>query len=191
MAWECFLIEPTDRVRRWLRRYSHGDLHGFDCAHGYHTAKTLIEDGPAIDRPGGSYATDPMECPRDDPRWPTHCTCGYAFRPDDPWQLFYQRLYRRTDTGADCTIEDAPIGAMWFSDWHLTPRTTGPDGHSLSVMTPGGPWDIDWPSVSGGGWTRTGTPPHVTASPSIHAVGKYHGFLQGGVLTDDLEGRSY
>ena len=40
------------------------------------------------------------------------------------------------------------------------------------------------------GWTVTGTPPLLTVSPSI-VISGYHGWLQGGVLGDDLEGRVY
>lgn len=49
---------------------------------------------------------------------------------------------------------------------------------------------VNAPEPSGGHWTRTGTPPTITASPSI-LTPRYHGFLQGGVLTDDLDRRSY
>lgn len=36
-----------------------------------------------------------------------------------------------------------------------------------------------------GGWTVTGTPPNITVAPSINMVGRYHGFLQNGVLTEN------
>lgn len=49
------------------------------------------------------------------------------------------------------------------------------------------------PSSGGSGWTVTGTPPHITVSPSINdAPGKpygYHGWLRDGVLSDDVDGR--
>lgn len=41
------------------------------------------------------------------------------------------------------------------------------------------------------GWTVTGEVPNITVSPSINAVGSYHGWLQNGILSDDLEGRIY
>lgn len=34
------------------------------------------------------------------------------------------------------------------------------------------------------GWVITGDPPNLTASPSIHIIGKYHGWLQNGELTN-------
>lgn len=36
---------------------------------------------------------------------------------------------------------------------------------------------------AGAGWTVTGEPPNLTVKPSIDAVGYWHGFLTGGVLT--------
>jgi hypothetical protein len=42
-----------------------------------------------------------------------------------------------------------------------------------------------------GGWQVTGTAPLITVAPSINCVGRYHGHLQAGVITDDCEGRRY
>lgn len=42
-----------------------------------------------------------------------------------------------------------------------------------------------------GGWTVTGEAPLITVSPSINVAGAYHGFLQNGVISDDVEGRLY
>lgn len=41
------------------------------------------------------------------------------------------------------------------------------------------------------GWTVSGTPPQITVSPSINMVGSYHGYLQNGVVTDDVDGRKF
>lgn len=41
------------------------------------------------------------------------------------------------------------------------------------------------------GWAVTGEPPAITVSPSINCVGRWHGWLQNGVLSDDVEGRTY
>ena len=50
-------------------------------------------------------------------------------------------------------------------------------------------------SQDGHGWTVTGDAPDITVSPSInHWAGSdrcWHGYLQNGILTDDLEGRKY
>jgi len=191
MPWSCFLITETTEARRWLRRYASGST----CPageHQYHDARVLLDEVPLLFGPDGdTWWTEPSTWPREDSRWPTHCACGYAFQPEDAWQLSSRRLYVRPDTGERYTSHEVPIGAMWESYW-LESMGRGPDGRCLSVMTPGGEWNIDLPSASGGpGWTRTGTPPMITARPSIHVIGKYHGFLTDGVLSDDLDGRSY
>lgn len=36
------------------------------------------------------------------------------------------------------------------------------------------------------GWVVTGELPNISVSPSINAVGAYHGFITDGVLTDGL-----
>lgn len=41
------------------------------------------------------------------------------------------------------------------------------------------------------GWIVTGEAPNITVSPSINCIGHYHGWLQNGVLSDDVEGRKY
>jgi hypothetical protein len=75
--------------------------------------------------------------------------------------------------------------AWWYSDKHK-----GPDGKCLVVRTPGGDWIVDAKAIDGNGWTRTGTPPKVTANPSIgigHEEGKpwtYHGWLRDGHLVE-------
>lgn len=46
-------------------------------------------------------------------------------------------------------------------------------------------------SGSESGWRVSGELPAITVHPSIDAEGCYHGWLRDGVLTDDLEGRTY
>lgn len=186
----CFWMEPTDRVARWLRRY----VSGSSCPlpWGYHDAEYRIEDGVAIRTQRGGVTTEPMEWPHSDPRWPLVCGCGYTFVEADEWQLQYHQIYRRADTGEEYSFYEMPPGAMFRSEWH-EPHGAGPDGISLSVVLPPGGhahiWHIDGPSFKNGvqtherGWTREGTPPLITASPSIQ-TSKYHGWLRGGVLSD-------
>lgn len=192
MAWTCFLIEPTGIARRYLRRYI-GDSHCSAEGNYYHDASVPIDECAVTVREDGVYDTPDLDVPHDDPRWPTHCACGYAFQDTDEWQVSVHRLYARTDTGEEVAWPDAPIGAMWYAPWYPK-QWAGPDGKILCVQTPGGMWCIDQPSQNGSGWTRTGTPPTVTARPSIVArsgSGGYHGWLTDGVLSDDLEGRTY
>lgn len=207
----CYVIEPTDRVRQELRRYNpavwddgtqRGVRSGGDCpAHpdGYHNAQVRIEEAPLrLDEHGyvenGALEETP---PHDDPRWPTQCACGYAFTEADVWQLWTEHVYRRVDTGADTTLRDAPAGAMYRAPWYTRLAGAAPDGDPLCVKTPAGQWCIDEcatdcpyysrPTERPAGhhcWTRQGTPPDVTAAPSIHFPGLYHGWLKAGELTD-------
>lgn len=194
----CFMLEPTARVARWLRRYLSASLPEVRLCTGpmgTHNAMTRIEDGQVIensDGPRRSISTDPMEWPHDDPRWPTRCEhCGYEFHENETRQLFYVRIYR-TPEGQDVTIHGSPLtglmaappGSMFFADWYEDAGWKGPDGKSLCVMTPGGIWPVDGPSSNGGGWTRTGTPPNTTANPSIVIADRYHGWLRDGVLVE-------
>lgn len=189
MGWQCFVIEPTDRGRRYLRRHA-----GWDGEH-LHQAMTRIEDGPLVFAESGGYHVGGDDWSHDDPRWPAQCDCGYQFKEDDSWQLFHETIY--VDAGGqEYTLRDAPIGAMWRCPWFEDgPAWAGPDGQCWAVMLPpgrdvGNEWLIDGPSSGGGFWQRTGTAPNITARPSI-LTPRYHGWLDGGVLSDDLEGRCY
>lgn len=203
---ECFMLDPTDEAVRFLRRYTVGKdvplcpLSPGD--HSYHNAMVGIEPTALIrvmDGDRSCVRIEPMDWPHDDPRWPKACGCGYEFRPDDNWQLFYEPVYRTADGRKFSThasdheafggVPRAPAGAMWFADW--MPHTKGPDGRCLIVRCPARPdgtgvcdWMVDGPSTNGDGWTRTGTPPKVTAHPSIfvHAPSGFHGWLRDGVL---------
>ena len=69
----------------------------------------------------------------------------------------------------------------------------------IAVVGPNGSiWEIDRKSSNGSGWVVTGEWPNLTCSPSIvldgypdHGIKGYHGFLQNGAFTPDLEGRTY
>lgn len=183
---QCFLIEPSDRNGRWLRRYTAALTAGWNCASGYHQAAVRIEDGSRGEE-------TPVASFKDDPRWPKKCEkCDREFIGEDTRQIFALALYKTPD-GREVTlhesppagIESAPAGAMWLSDWCPGPKKH--PGPFLWVMLPNraGAWCLDGNSSGGGGgWTRTGTPPLVTANPSIHAVGQYHGWLRDGKLIE-------
>lgn len=193
MPTTCFLLEPTGRQRRWLRRYiRHAE--GWTCAEGWHEARTLLDEVDERQPSGDSW-------PHEDERWPRTCSqCSYAFSPDDQWQLFVESLWRRSDTGEVTTVREAPAGAMWYADWITVDRWKGPDGRTLMCKTPGGEWMIDGQASNctlpndeeHRCWVRTGEPPRVTAGKTGRtcsagagsiACGSYHGFLRDGVLT--------
>ncbi len=108
-------------------------------------------------------------------------------------------------------------GAMWYAPWYFDPAK---DDRSkiindeffsvfyrqeyslrrppLVVRCPnGGSWIVDQKANNGDGWRITGDAPNITCTPSIN-MGQYadqsrgyHGFLQNGEFTADLEGRTY
>ena len=184
----CFLIEETDRYSRHLRRYATTRDDERCPLHGYHNALVNVEKGTC---PAGEFL--PHEDPdRADPRWPTHCPCGYAFTPDDHWQVFPDRIYRRPDTGETFPLKKAPPGAMWYAAW--LERRAGEqaggaksnmgvsptDGRALVVRLPTGhDWYVDGvcTNCTRPGdfvhkcWVRTGKPPVVTVGKGDDPAG--------------------
>lgn len=199
MTTTCFLITPTGEACRSLRRYTTGEQH---CpAHGTwgHSAAVAIDPAPLI-RDDRGFLVNKDSFASDDPRWPVQCKdCGYVFQADDPRVVDYdeiylgpegQRYHTRLTRSPMPGAEPAPAGAMWSAPW-MADAWRGPDGLALYLRLPDGhDWFIDGPSRSGGYWTRSGTPPRLTVTPSIASPG-YHGWLNDGVLTADLEGRTY
>lgn len=66
------------------------------------------------------------------------------------------------------------------------------------IALPGGscwsPWCMAYNAEQGhhgDGWTMTGPLEALTVTPSINAVGSYHGFVTAGVISDDCEGRKF
>ena len=182
---ECFFLRPAAFAQETLRRFSLSNDSSACPITGYHTCSVDINVVPFelsdLDgKPGEGID-------HDDPRWPTSCACGYQFEPEDQWQHQLTRLYWRSDHLAmRTTLQKAPVGSMYYADWY---DWKGPDNHCLVVSTPGGPWVVDGPSSNGNGtkgnpWTRTGEVPRVTANPSIHFPGQYHGWLRNGVLEE-------
>ncbi len=190
----CYWLEPTARLRVFLRRYASGSSCGVDGNQGYHQAWVPIEDRPArLSERGTLLAEEAI--PGED-RWPPACACGYEFTdPGDIRQVFIELFYRRADTGEELTLRDSPPGAMWNARWlHDHPQYPGPDGQVLVVKTPAGEWTIDGPSEPNGKhwWTREGTPPLITVRPSVKIYGpgpngsrgEYHALLTNGELVD-------
>lgn len=187
---QCYMLEPLQKVRLHLRRYSAG-VYTCPLPYKYHNAMVLLREEPCE----GSLAhcssfLTPEE--KADPNWPKVCDCGYLFTDEDAWQHFRSHVYRRTDTGEEMILSEAPPGAMWNADWMLTDKGRkpgdlycGPDGLCLIIKTPGGEWMIDGPASNGPEgkpcWTRSGTPPNLTATPSI-LCGGFHGWLRDGRL---------
>lgn len=182
-AIECFFLKPSNFAEETLRRYSSSRCTG---RLGYHNCIVILgvvpfERTDLDGEPGRGIELG-------DPRWPTKCeSCNYEFNEDDEWQHQLTRLYWRSDHLAlRTTLDKAPPGSMYYADWY---DWKGPDGHCLVLVTPAGPWIIDGPSRNADGsrgfpWTRTGDIPKVTANPSIHFPGEYHGWLRNGILEE-------
>lgn len=183
MGVRCFLLEPVDRVRRWLRCYTDGPAAGgpWTCAGGWHEAKRDLDVVAAEYGKHGRYKSldaslSQGEPPHEDPRWPTQCAkgCGYAFVATDRHHILVEQEWKRADSGELCTLEDAPPGAMWNA-WWLTdiPEYCGPDGQALHCRLPDGhDWHIDGPASNctlkderprvHRCWVRHGVPPDLT-----------------------------
>lgn len=213
MSWLCFLAEDTGRYKQSLRRYSHSTEKINPCPlvpgdHSYHDISVRIEDTTDAVSRVVTRADLHVE-----PRWPTQCACGYMFRESDEAQLFKERLYRHPETKAEFGWRDAPVGAIIFEPWMIegergTPPKEFPATNAwlsqyyyrdwfgkrppINITCPGrhAPWCPDSGASNGHGWQVTGTLPLITVTPSI-GMPQYHGWLNNGVLSDDLEGRTY
>lgn len=183
---DCFMLEPIPEVQVLHRQYTYDS-----CPEGGgHEVSEIVgrEDWP-IDE---TVRIDSHE----GEGFPDKCRkCGETFEGE--CQLFRKRLYRRQDTEALTTTDDAAPGAMWYGDGYRT----GPDGKSLYVKCPDGHvWFIDGRATNCTRpednehrcWVREGTPPNITAGKEGNTCGAgagsiqtpdYHGFLRDGAFT--------
>jgi len=193
---ECFWLEPVELARSSLRRYQRVlDYTAVTCPGNpmrHHDTSVYIGDVPYPYDPQGILGYGKDDVPHDDPRWPKTChVCGYAFKDDDNWQHNVSQYFRDARNGKLYTTRNMPPGAMYDAKWWDHP---GPDGISLAVVLPpektdpeygqSSVWHPDTPPHNGSApWTRTGTIPKVTCTPSI-LTPDYHGFLIDGWLVE-------
>ena len=139
--------------------------------------------------------------------------CGMVFKADEAeaWSSHAKWWYRNPKTGKEGSgsYQVASPGAMYECPWldeedhradllsEFYVRDWAGKRLPLAVVLPDySHWVVDQKSTIRGsnqfgpGWTITGDAPNLTASPSID-TGTYHGFLQNGILTPDLENRVY
>lgn len=182
----CHLLEPWGTAEETYRRFTYSSTPS-TCTHSWgHDAKAIIDSVPFPLENGLEGASRSTGMDKHDPRWPTKCeSCGYEFIKTDEWQVNRHRKYLNPGTGDLTVLSRAPVGSMWYAPWleGIKGFENSPDGNVLVVRTPGGDWVVDGPAKGGGGWSRTGTPPQVTANPSI-LMGPYHGWLKNGVLEE-------
>jgi hypothetical protein len=164
----------------------------------YHDAWVLIDT--ILDR--GEPIRDGKGEFEHDERWPTKCEkCDYLFTEQNHFQIFFDRIYVRKDTGEEMTLRDAPLGAMWDAEWYPS-DWKGPDGKSLVAICPGGGhWHIDGRASNCTKpddkvhkcWVRHGEPPNITVDKNgvTCAAGagsiqtpNWHGFLRSGFFVE-------
>lgn len=209
MGVRCFFLEPTKKLRRQLRRYrSCEGIAPCPLMPGQYSRHDASVPFDEVEKPNADGIIEVQKDKPDnsDPRWPTHCGCGYAFEDSDERQVFADRLYVRSDTRDVVAIRDAGPGAIYNADWYADhPCWCGPDGRSLIAILPNGnEWHIDGPAnnctdkegfmaAKHKCWIRHGEPPMLTVDkngPTCHAgagsilSGNYHGFLRNGEFTN-------
>lgn len=196
----CFVIVPSVRVRRYLRRWrSSADDPCSRSPLQYHHARELYDEVDAPLQARRLYGRETLVEPYQDRRllptdapWPSACVhCGAPFTDEDVWQLDHERLYRREDDGGPMSalfpLRQAPAGALVRAWWHRDVMAwRGPDGECWACQLPDGTlWVIDGPASSnrhqGPAWRRRGRAPTFTVEPSVQ-TGTWHGYLREGVL---------
>lgn len=176
------IAEPTGRCQRSLRRFSYSSRVQCPQQASGCDASTHIE----IVTAGERVHSD--NWPHDDPRWPLACAaCGRQFTAEDEWQRNDNEIYRLPD-GTEFVFSRslgrcAPPGTMIRAAWY--DEYAGRPGESWLIALPdGGDWITTQQAKGGGNWTVTGTPPAITASPSIfhNAPTGWHGWVRDGEL---------
>lgn len=194
---QCFYIVPTGYSRVRLRRFRSGEqTERCSAPHGYHDAWTN-ELARVPDEVAKTLDGDFTKYPKTDPRWPTHCPCGYAFTDDDYWQTWTESVF--THGGKEYFLREPVPGMMYDADWlHDHKDWVGPDGRSLHVICPDGHgWCIDSRASNctmkddheHKCWVRHGEPPLITvdkagktckAGAGSIQTPTYHGHLTNG-----------
>lgn len=106
-------------------------------------------------------------------------------------------------TNPEFHIEQPKVGDCWYSEGYRSATHLGKiyktqhAAHRAPILivlpASAGWWCPDCMAYDrnkghhGDGWQVTGTLPNVTITPSINAIGSYHGWVRAGVLTDDCE----
>lgn len=200
---KVFYLERTDKQRQSLRRYRNSKVRCDVCEYGYCNAHTQLSDATSRTSISFKNATD-AKAAYDS--WPTRCICGYEFADHDSWQLFGDTIYKRTDTGEEMTLREAPAGACWDAFWFTENRTPpsfflGDDGRCLVIKTPAGEWMPDSRAKNctmrddntHKCWIRHGSPEggdlHIDKNGHTCAagggsilIGSYHAFCHNGFL---------
>lgn len=129
-----------------------------------------------------------------------------------PWKCKHVSLKRVQEKRKN--KEKIPIGWIWFDDFGIDfkkhdfedPKSRFSSAYEgcvlgsnprkpIVVQLPNGPWCVDTKSSTGGFWLVDGPINKLTVHPSINSEpGRedgYHGWLQNGIISDDIDGRDY
>ena len=182
-----FIAEPTGTCRLVLRRFR---LRG-DSGHRCDASAVIDEDAPVTpDNPDGTKPVTDHRVPRDDSRWPTLCTCGEPFGPDDRWQVneldWYEGAGQRFAWGVGSW--DGIPGAVMRTTW----RDVDGRPPAWHICLPNRTWWNTNDRAAGGAgnqlgpyWTVSGEAPMFTVSPSIDDQSPsrpWHGWIRDGML---------
>jgi hypothetical protein len=199
---KVFFLNETDRQRIQLRRFVWSSEAKCSGPYSYHNAVSEVievvpiaysEDG--IEHSGKTHryhgCSKKVDDYKGDPRWPTHCACGYEFKPEDQWQVFAKTVMVRSDTGEETTLLDAPVGAVWDAWWFGdSPHYRGPDGRTLVCKVPSGhvgPDGVD----RGHDWIIDGRASNCTMpEDTAHKCWVRHGTPEDGSLHVDKNGHT-
>lgn len=102
-----------------------------------------------------------------------------AYVPPPSWQAAMSWQCKLTDHE-----HKHKIGAIWHYPTETRLFITLPCGSMF-------PADGHHDAPNGVGWTVTGEPPNITMTPSIRVHGGWHGYITNGVLSDDVEGKTW
>lgn len=198
---KCVFLTPSGKLQPSLRVYT---THGGECLEinncGYHQAVQYL---PLIIGTEDSVSSCKNDLHEYKDKWPTKCKCEYLFDKQAERQYRTETLYFIDGGPVLTTLHKAPVGAMWYSPWlgQDAPDECGTDGKALVVKTLGGDWHIDGVcsnctkpnNKEHRCWVRHGVPPNITvdkngntcsAGAGSISIGKYHGFLRNGFLTE-------
>lgn len=205
---KCFFIEPTNDYEVEVYRSSSfsSKVECLDSSYGGgHFAEAPVGIYSFAEQPTGGYVSKAdAESKYGLSAYPTHCKCGYQFTDADGFNHRFMRLYqRRDDPTQRYTLQNAPVGAMYYATWYEKyKRLCGPDGKSLVVVAPGKhDWFIDNRASNctmpndevHKCWCRHGDPltGNVTVDKNGHTcaagagsllIPGWHGFLTDGYL---------
>jgi Family of unknown function (DUF6527) len=182
------IAEPAGIYRRSLRRFTFSGRGEPLCPATTWGHNASVDLGDVPDTEHERVRGD--NWPHDDPAWPARCAaCGYWFGDTGEWQRNDNPIYRLPD-GAEFVFKSsfgmvAPPGTMIRAEWY--DEFADIPGEAWIISLPGGgEWITTQRATGGGHWEVTGTPPNITAHPSIwfNSPNGWHGWIRNGVLVD-------